>query len=246
MLHHHSKLETGRAGDLLLGKLLKYLSFPIQVSLPYKKLGSCLPLIPDSSAYTQDSMMPSLVYQILSLITIVIFSLAQQDDFDFTAGNFAQSLTDPVASLDGSPALDLGEADVSGKIPDVNGLRISQAAVIEPDAHGCSNGRKRRRGDENFCPSTDTKPPSSQQAKPQNSDEQPSNGETGQQKEPETPQSMPVVEAHCPEGHFPMCAAPSLLEDPIAPGKYTIIRWLGHNIPQTIDIEEYSRFCPSI
>ena len=196
-------------------------------------------------------MMPSLLHQILSLITIFIFSLAQRDGFDFTAGNFAQSLTDPVASLDGSPALGLGEADVSGKVPDVNGVRIAQAVVIRPDAHGCSNGRTRRRGNENFCSPTDTKAPSSsQQDKPQNSDEQPSNGETGQQKQPENPETMPVlapvVEASCPEGDFPMCAAPNLIEDPIAQGKYTIIRWLGHNIPQTIDIEEYSRLYPSI
>lgn len=197
-------------------------------------------------------MMPSLVYQICLLLTIVILSLAQPDGFDFTAGDFAQPLTDPVTSLDGSggPALALGEAVVSGKIPDVYSVGIAQAVVARPDAHGCSKGRKRRRGEEIFCSSTDTKAPPSSQEKQPNSDRQPGDGETGQQTQQETPGSMPlhapVLEASCPEEHFPICAAPNLIEDPLAPGTYNTIPWLGHNVPQTIDIEEYSRFCAPI
>lgn len=200
--------------------------------------------------------MPSVVTQILSLTTIILLSLAQPNGFDVAAENFAQPLADPVANLDGLGGLALGlgasgEADVSGKIPDARSAGIAQVVVARPDAHGCSKGRKRRRGDETFCSSTDTKaPPSSQQKNPQNSDGEPSNAETGQQKQPETPESMPVLapvlEASCPEDHFPICAAPNLLENPLAPGTYTAIPWVGHNVPQIIDIEEYSRFCASI
>lgn len=196
--------------------------------------------------------MPSLVYQICLLLTIVILSLAQRDGFDLIAGNFAQSLTDPVPSFDGSggPALALGEAVVSGKVPDINSLGVPQAVVARPDTHSCSKSRKRRRGEETFCSSTDTKASPSSQEKQPNSDGQPGDREDRQQKQQETPGSMPllapVLEASCPEEHFPICAAPNLIEDPLALGTYNIIPWLGHNIPQTIDIEEYSRFCAPI
>lgn len=201
-------------------------------------------------------MMPSVVSQILSLTTIIILSLAQPNDFGLVAENVAQSLTDPVASLDGSGGLALGlgtsgEADVSDKFSDAKGVGIAQTVVARPDTYGCSKGRKRRRGDETFCSPTDTKTnPSSQQNNPQTSDGQPSNEETGKQKQQGTPEGMrvfaPVAGSSCPEEHFPICAAPNLLEDPLAPGTYNSIPWVRHNIPQIIDIQEYSRFCASI
>lgn len=196
--------------------------------------------------------MPSFVYQVLSLTTIIILSLAQPNSFDLTTSNLAQSLVDPVAILDGSnvPALGFG-TDVSGTNLDPNSVRIAQVVVARPDANGCSKGKRRRRRDENSCPSTDIKvPPSSQQNKPQNSDGQPSNGETRQGKQQNSLESMPAfapeLEFSCPEDHFPICAAPNLLGNPSAPGTFDTIPWIGHNIPQTIDIEEYSRFCASI
>lgn len=198
-------------------------------------------------------MMPSFVYQILSL-TIIILSLVQTDGFETTTGNAAPSLMDPVASLDesGGPALGLlgtsGDADVSGTIPDANSVIAAQAVVASPDAHGCSKSRKRRRGDERFCSSTES-PPSSQQIKPSNSDGQPSNG-AEEQKQENNPESIrifgPILEHSCPEGLFPICAAPLLIENPLAQGTYSNIPWVGHNIPPTIDIEEDSRFCTSI
>lgn len=201
-------------------------------------------------------MMPSVVSQILSLTTIIILSLAQLNDFDLAAEYVAHSPTNPVASLDGSGGLALGlgtsgEADVSGKFSDPQSVGIAQTVVARPDTFGCSKGRKRRRGDESFCPSTNTKMnPSSQQNSPQNSDRQPSNEETGKRKQQETPQGMPgfapELENSCLEDHITICAAPNLLESTLKPGTYDIIPWLGHNIPQTIDIQEYSRFCASI
>lgn len=201
-------------------------------------------------------MIPSVVSQILSLTTIIILSLGQRNDFDLPTQNVAQSPTDTVVSLDGSGGLALGlgtsgEAEVSGKISDPKGVGIAQTVVASLDSFGCSKGRKRRRGDETFCPSTDTKTnPSSQQNNPQNSDGQPSNEETGQQRQQETPEGMPGFaperESSCPKEHFPICAAPNLLENPLAPGTYNSIPWVGHNIPQIINTQEYSRFCASI
>lgn len=203
--------------------------------------------------------MPSFVYQVLSLTTIIILSLAQANGLDLTTSNninVAQSLFDPVANLDGSnvPALEYGttsNADVSGINLDAHSVAIAQGVVARPDTHGCSNGQRRRRRDETSCPSTDIEvPPSSQQNSPQNSVEQPSNEDTGLKEQQDTPESMPayapVSESSCPDEHFPICAAPNLLENPSAPGTFDTIPWVGYNIPQTIDISEYSRFCASI
>lgn len=197
--------------------------------------------------------MPSFVYQILSSTIIIILSLAQANGLDLTnSNNVAQSLIDPVANLDGSnvPALEFGistNADVSGTNLDANSVGSAQVVVARPDAHGCSKGKRRRRRDETSCPSTDIEvPPSSQQNNPQNSDEQPSNGDTGLQNKQDTPESMPafapVMDYSCPDEHFPLCVA---LENP-APGTSNTIPWAGYNIPQTMDISESSRFCASI
>ena len=200
-------------------------------------------------------MMPSFVYQVLSLTTIIILSLAQPDGFDLTTSNVAQSLIDPVASLDGLnvPAVGFGtssNADVSGTNLDANSVGSAQVVVASPDTHGCSKDKRRRRRDKTSCPSTDIAVPSSQQDKPQNSDGQPSDGETGQENQQETPESIPSfapeLEVSCPEKHFPICAAPNMLENPSAPGTFVYIPWVGHNIPQTLDVQEYSRFCASI
>ena len=201
-------------------------------------------------------MMPSFVCQVLSLTTIITLSLAQPKDFDLTTSNVAQSLIDPVASLDGSniPALGFGmssNADVSGTNLDADSVGTAQVVVARPDPHGCSKGKRRRRTDETSCPSTDIAvPPSSQQNKPQNSDGQPGDEETGQKKQQDLPQNMPAfapaLEVTCPEDHFPICAAPNLLEKQSAPGTFDSIPWVGHNIPQTIDMEENARFCASI
>ena len=250
---YNSKLETGRAGEVLLGKLLN-ISFPSQGWLVYK-VGSYPVSLPDSSPYIQDLMMPSFVYQVLSLTTIIILSLAQPDGFDLTTRNVAQSLIDPVASLDGLNVAALGfgtssNADVSSSNLDANSVGSAQVVVARPDAHSCSKGKRRRRRDETSCQSTDIAVPSSQQNKPQNSDEQPSDEKTGQENQQDTPDGVPsfapVLEVSCPEKHFPICAAPNMLENPSAPGTYTYIPWVGHNIPQTIDVQEYSRFCASI
>lgn len=196
-------------------------------------------------------MMPSFVYKLLSLTTIVILSFAQPDNLDLTAEYITQSLMAPVASLDGSggPAIAIGtsgEADVSSTGPDAN--IVAQAAVARPAANGCPKGRIRRRGDGASCSSTDA--PTFSQQNPQNGDEQPSNGEAGQQKQQDSPENWkifaPMLEHTCPDGYSAVCAAPNLIENPLAPGTYTRIPWVEHNIPPTISIEEYSRLCTSI
>lgn len=194
--------------------------------------------------------MPSFVYQVLSVTSLIILSLAQANGLDLTTSN---NVIDPVANLD-VPALEFdttSNADVSGTNLDAKSVEVAQVVVARPDADRCSKGKGRRRRDETSCPSKDIEVPlSSQQKKPQNSDEQPSNGDTGQKKQQDAPESLPayapVPESSCPEEHFPICAAPNLLENPSAPGTFDTIPWVGYNIPQTIDISEYSRFCASI
>lgn len=157
----------------------------------------------------------------------------------------------PVANLEGSkvPALEFGtssNADVSGTNLDANSVGITQVVVVaKPNAHGCSKGRRRRRRDETSCRA----PPSSQEDNnPQISDEQPK-GDSEMKEQQDSPESMPafapVSESSCPEDHFPICVAPNLLENPSAPGTFDTIPWVEYNIPQTIEISEYSRFCAS-
>lgn len=195
--------------------------------------------------------MPSFVYQLLSLTTIVILSFAQLDNLDLTAEHVAQSLMAPVASLDGlgGPAIAIGtsgEADVSSTGSDANIAETAQADVDRPVANSCPKGKIRRRRDRSFCSSTDA-PTSSQQA-PQNGDEQRSNGEARQQKQQDSPKDWqifaPILGNNCPAGYLAVCAAPNLIEDP--PGTYTRIPWIAHNIPAIINREEYSRLCTSI
>lgn len=195
----------------------------------------------------QDLMMPSFAYIVLSLTTTIILSLAQPNDFDLTTSNLAQSLIDPVAILDESNAPALGFS-TGGNADSVG---TTQVVVARPDAHGCPKGKIRRRRDETYCPSTAIEvPPSSQQNKPQNGAGQPNNGESGQEKQQDTPASTPafapVLEVNCPEHHLPVCVAPNLLENPSAPSGFDTIPWVEHNIPQTIKMEEYCRFCASI
>lgn len=150
------------------------------------------------------------------------------------------------------PALEFGtssNADVSGtNLEDANSVGITQVVVVAKpdDAHVCSKGKRRRRRDETSCRA----PPSSQQNNnPQISDEEPKR-DSEMKEQQDSPESMPafapVSESSCPEDHFPICVAPNLLENPSAPGTFDTIPWVGYNIPQTIEISEYSRFCASI
>lgn len=202
-------------------------------------------------------MMPFFVYQVLSLTTIFILSLPQANGLDLTSGkNVAQSLIDTVVNLEGSnvPALEFGpssNADVSGANVNANSVGVTQVVGARPDAYGCSKGKRRRRRDESSCPSKDIEvPPSSQQNKPQNSDEQPRKEDSGMGEQQNTfkdmPAPAPASESPCPEEHFPICVAPNLLANPSTPSTYNAIPWVGHNIPQTIDISEYSRFCACV
>ena len=177
---------------------------------------------------------------------------AQLDNLDLTAEHIAQSLIAPVASLDGlgGPAIAIGtsgEADVSSTGSDANNVGTTQAAVARPDANSCLKDKIRRREDGSFCSSTDA-PTSSQQA-PQDGDKRRSNGEARQQEQQDDTESCqifaPILGNNCPEGYLAVCAAPNLIEDPRAPGTYTRIPWVGNNIPPSISIEEYSRWCTS-
>lgn len=203
-------------------------------------------------------MMPSFVYQVLSLTTIFMRSLTQANGLDFTSGNnVAQSLIDPGGNLEGSnvPAPDFGtssNADWLGTNVDANSVGFAQVVGVRPDAHGCSiKGKRRRRRDESSCPSNGIEvPPSSQQNKPQNSDEEPRKEDSGMKEQQGTSEDMPAFapasESPCPEEQFPICVAPNRLANPSAPGTFNTIPWVRYNIPQTIDISEYSRFCACV
>lgn len=152
------------------------------------------------------------------------------------------------------PALEFGirsNADVSGTNLDANSVGIAQVVVAKPDADACSKGgKRRRRTDESSCPG-----PSSSSSPQQNNPEVSGGDEqtgddsgVGEQQDDleNMPTFAPVSESSCPEEHFPICVAPNLLENPSAPGTFDIIPWVGYNIPPTIEISEYSRFCASV
>lgn len=201
-------------------------------------------------------MMPSFVYQVSSIITIFILSLPQANSLDLASRNVAQSPIDPVGNLEGSnvPVLEFGtssNADVSGANLDANSVGIAQVVRARSDARSCSKGKRRRRRDESSCTSQGMEmPPSSQQNKPKNSDEQPRKEDFGVGEQQNTFKDMPAPapesESPCPEEHFPICVAPNLLVNPSAPGIFNAIPWVGYNIPQTIDVSEYSRFCACV
>lgn len=136
-------------------------------------------------------------------------------------------------------ALEFGtssKVDVSGTDLDGSSVGIiSRVVVAKPDDthHTCSRGthqRRRRRDETSSC----RVPPSSQQNNPQQNDgeEQQGHGDFGmKEQQPDSPESMPAFapesESSCPEGHFPICVAPNLLENPSSPGTFDIIPWLG-------------------
>lgn len=201
--------------------------------------------------------MPSLIHHILSLTTVIGFSLTYSDGFDVKVGDVAQSLIEtPVADTpDGleNPTLGFdapGEADDWTKIADTSNGGTAQAVAAEPNNQACSNTNIRRREIGNFCPFNGTplelSPFSAQEKKPNSGARF---RKTRQRKKKVTPGSSEVPGSNqdlgCPSGLWAVCGANELVQDFLNPGTSHVVPWTLDNIPPTIDIQDFCRYCAS-
>lgn len=200
--------------------------------------------------------MPSLIHHILSLTTVIVFSLAYSDGLDVNVRDVAQSLIEaPVADTPdglGNPTLGFdapGEADDWTKIADTSNGGTAQAVAAEPNNDVCSNTNIRRRETGKFCSFDGTplelSPSSAQERKP-------SRGQfrkTRPRKKKATPGSPEAPGSSqdfgCPPGLSAVCGANELMRDPLSPGTSRIVPWNLGNIPPIIEVLDFCRYCTS-
>ena len=194
--------------------------------------------------------MPSLIHHILSLTTIIAFSLAYSDGFDVKAGDVAQPLIETLVADTpdglGNPTLGF---DLTSEADTSNG-GTGQAVEAGPNNHGCSNANRRRREIGKSC-SFDGAPlelrPFSAQEKKPNSEGQ--FRKTRQRKKEAAPGSSETPgstqDLGCPPGSWAVCGANELIQDFFNPGTFREMPWALDNIPSIIEVQHFCRYCAS-
>lgn len=199
-----------------------------------------------------------LIHHIFSLTTIIVFSLAYSDGSNAKVGEATQPLLEtPRADTPdglGNPALGLdptGEADDWKNIADTSNDRTGQMVVAEPNNHGCSNTKLRRREIGKSClfdsELFELRPSSAQEKKPK------SGGQfrktTRQRKKGATSGSsatpVSIQDLKCPADLRAVCGARELMQDYLNPGTFREAPWLLDNIPPIIELQSFCRYCAS-
>lgn len=195
--------------------------------------------------------MPSLIHHILSLTTVIVFSLAYSNGLDVNVRDVAQSVIEaPVADTPdglGNPTL---EADDWTKTADTSNGGTAQAVAAEPNNDVCSNTNIRRRETGKSCSFDGTplelSPSSAQERKPN------SGGQfrkTRPRKKKATPGSPEAPGSSqdfgCPPGLSAVCGANGLMRDPSSPGTSHMVPWNLGNIPPIIEVLDFCRYCTS-
>lgn len=200
--------------------------------------------------------MQLLILHVFSLTTIIILSLAGSDGSDPKAGAVAQPLVEPprADTPDGleNPALGLdptGEADDWEKIADSGSGRTGQVPVVpvaEPNNHGCSNSKKRRREIGQSCSFDGLRPSSAQERNPKGGGQF---RKTRQRKKEATPGSsatpISAQDLKCPPDSWAVCGANELMQDYLNPGTFREVPWPLDNIPPIVELQTFCRYCAS-
>lgn len=201
--------------------------------------------------------MQLLIHYTFLLTTIIIFPFAYSDGSDAKAGEVAQPLigTPRADTPDGlgNPALSLdrtGEADDWKKIADTSSGRTGQVIVAEPNNHGCSSSKQRRREIGNSCSFEgalfELRPSSAQERKPKSVGQF---RKTRQRKKEATPGSsatpVSAQDLNCPPDSRAVCGANELVQDYLNPGTFREVPWLLDYIPPIIELQTFCRYCAS-
>lgn len=210
--------------------------------------------------------MRSYVYQILSLITTTVLSLASSSGLNSDAGDVVQT-----QSLMNSPLGSQGQLDDHaigfntksaidgwGTVTDTNNnAGTGQPFLAESNDHGCSRTNKRRRGNTDYCSPKDAPlqfRPSSQQEDPRpGSSTKKTEGsatDSGQQPNPNTQTSgenllAPNINegSNCPARYnFPICATSKLEFDPTQ-GEWRRQPWDESAAPDLLFLQDFCRIC---
>lgn len=210
--------------------------------------------------------MRSYAYQILSLITVTVVSLATSDGLNSNAGDVIQSLTNSPGSQGQwhGPALGSdtkSEINDWGEDADTNNARTEQPLVAESNDHGCSRANKRRRGNIDYCPSYEAPlqfRPSSHQEDPQTGSSQKkiegSSTKPDKQPNPNTQTDgenllAPSIdgENNCPARYrIPICATSKLEPDPTHEGGWRRERWDESAASDLLFQQDFCRICSLI
>lgn len=210
--------------------------------------------------------MRSYVYQILSLTTITVRSLATSNDLNPSAGDVVQSLMNSPGSQGqlNDPALGFdtnGAINAWGEVINIDNAGIGQPLVAESNEHGCSRTNKRRRGNTSYCSPKDSPlqfRPSSQQENPQPGSStkktQESTTDTGSQSNPniktdgENLQTPYINEENgCPARYkIPICATSKLEPDPTREGGWRREPWDQSAASDVLFQQDFCRLCSLI
>lgn len=210
--------------------------------------------------------MRSYAYQILSLTTVTVVSLATSDGLNSIAGDVIQSLTNSPGSQGQWDDPDLGfdtkgAIDGWGEDADTHNAGTEQPLVAESNDHGCSRANKRRRGNTDYCSPNDAPlqfRPSSQQEDPQTgSSKKPTEGsatEPGQQPNPNAQTDGKTLlapssrgENNCPARYrIPICATNKLDPDPTQEGGWRREPWDESAASDLLFQQDFCRICSLI
>lgn len=210
--------------------------------------------------------MRSYTYQILSLTSVTVVSLATSDGLNSNAGDVIQSLMNLPGSQTqwADPALGFdteGAIKGWGKDADTNNAWTEQPLVTESNDHGCSRANKRRRGNTDYCSPIDAPlqfRPSSQQEDPQTGSSKKttegSSTEPGQQSNPNAQTDgenllgpSPGGENNCPPRYrIPICATSKLERDPTQEGGWRREPWDESAASDILFQQDYCRICSLI
>lgn len=206
--------------------------------------------------------MRSYAYQILSLTTLTVVSLATSDGLNSNAGDVVQSLMNLPGSQGqwDNPAFGFdtrGAINGWGEDADTNNAGTGQPLVAESNDHVCSRANKRRRGNIDYCSPNDGPlqlRPSSQQKDPQTGSSKKPAPEPGQQSNPNAQTDgenllapSPSGENYCPARYrIPICATSKLEPDPTQEGGWRREPWDESAASDLLFQQEFCRICSLI
>lgn len=212
--------------------------------------------------------MRSYAYQLLSLTTVTVVSLATSDGLNSKAGDVIQSLRNFPGSQRQLDDAALG-FDTKGAIKGwgedayTNNAWTEQPLVAESNDHGCSRANKRRRRNTDYCSPIDAPlqfRPSSQQEDPQaGSSKKTTEGsatEPGQQSNPNPqtdgenllgPSPSTSGDNNCPPRYRnPICATSKLERDPTQEGGWRREPWDESAASDILFQQDFCRICSLI
>lgn len=210
--------------------------------------------------------MRSYVYQILSLTTITVLSLATSDGLNSDDSDVVQTLMNSPGSQGqlNDPALGLDSKDAIegwGDVADTNNAGTGQPFLAESNNHGCSRTNKRRRRNTDYCSPKDAPlqfRPSSQQEDPQPGSStkktEGSSTDPGQQPNPNIQTDgenllAPNVnkENNCPARYkIPICATSNLEPDPTQERGWRREPWDESAASDVLFQQDFCRICSLI